>query len=98
MVPNSGAGAFSKGDVKGDLFLIEAKTKMKQQQSFSIKEEWIDKLMEETYAMGRPYWALAFNFGGYDNPDNLYVINQELFNRLQEFLRMEEQANDQRRN
>lgn len=89
VVPNSGATDFFKGDIKGDLFLIEAKTQMKKQKSFSIKEEWIYKLKEETFASGRPYWSLAFNFGGYDNPENLYIIDQETFNLLQRLAKEE---------
>ena len=83
---NSGATAFSKGDNRGKNFIIEAKTMMQPQKSFSIKKEWITKLIEEAFGSGTPYWALAFNFGGLNNPDNLYIINQDTFNLLQELL------------
>ena len=44
---NSGATNFSKGDVTTDKFLIECKTVCKEQKSFTIKKEWIDKNKEE---------------------------------------------------
>lgn len=93
-VPNSGAGAFFKGDNKGKLFLIEAKTVMKRQKSFTIKEEWIDKLIEEAFGSRRPFWSLVFNFGGYGNPENFYIINQDTFNLLQELLEARENEHD----
>ena len=83
---NSGATAFSKGDVRTDQFLIEAKTCMSQRQSFTIKKEWLKKNEEETFAMGRDYSALAFNFG--DN-ENYYIINEKLFIKLLNLLREE---------
>lgn len=84
--PNSGATAFMKGDVKTNQFCIECKTAMTEKQSMSIKREWIDKLKEEAFAIGKPYWAVAFNFGGFDNPENFYIIDERLFKQLQEYL------------
>ena len=86
---NSGATAFSKGDVRTDQFLIEAKTCMSQRQSFTIKKEWLKKNEEETFAMGRDYSALAFNFG--DN-ENYYIINEKLFIKLVNLLREENET------
>lgn len=86
---NSGATAFSKGDVRTDQFLIEAKTCMSQRQSFTIKKEWLKKNEEETFAMGRDYSALAFNFG--DN-ENYYIINEKLFIKLVNLLRKENET------
>lgn len=80
--PNSGATLFTKGDVLTKLFMIECKTQMKEKKSFSIKKEWIDKLKEEAFSGNKPYWAIAFNFGGEDQTDNYFVINSELFQKL----------------
>ena len=84
---NSGATAFSKGDVRTDNFLIEAKTVTKEQKSFTIKREWLDKNEEERFAMGKDYSALAFNFG---DDENFYVISEKLFVKLTKLLKEEE--------
>ena len=86
MTANSGATYFSKGDVKTKYFCIECKTATTEKQSMSIKREWINKLKEETFAMNKPYWALVFNFGGLNNPENFYIIDERLFKQLQEYL------------
>ena len=52
----------------------------------SIKREWIDGIKEEAFAMNKPHWALAFNFGGLDNSENYYVIDEKLFLRLINYL------------
>ena len=81
--PNSGATPFIKGDVGTEQFLIEAKTCTKEQQSFSIKKEWLDKLKEEAFAMGKPYYALAFTFDGSARKlNNYYIINEATFKVL----------------
>lgn len=87
--PNSGATAFMKGDVKTDQFCIECKTAMTEKQSMSIKRDWIDKLKEEAFAIGKPYWAVAFNFGGLSNLENFYIIDESLFKQLQTYLEEE---------
>ena len=58
-----GATLFSKGDIKTEEWLFEAKTCMKEQESFSIKKEWLDKLKNESFAMRKEFFALVFNFG-----------------------------------
>ena len=63
---------------------------MTEKQSMSIKRDWIDKIKEEAFAMGKPYWALVFSFGGLDNPENFYIINESLFKLLQTYLEEEE--------
>ena len=83
---NSGATAFSKGDVRTGQFLIEAKTVTKEQKSFTIKREWLDKNEEERFAMHKDYSALAFNFG---DDENYYVISEKLFVILLELLKKE---------
>ena len=80
--PNSGATPFRKGDVLTDHFCIECKTMVSEKASISIKSEWIQKLQEEAFAMGKSHWALAFNFGGLDNKENFYIISESLFNEL----------------
>ena len=75
---NSGATAFSKGDVQAGEFLIECKTSVTQKKAFSIKEEWLDKLREETFGMGKSAYALCFDFGPRDNL-RYYVISEREF-------------------
>lgn len=84
-VANSGATTFNKGDVTTDLFLIEAKTCVKDKESFSIKKQWLEKNREEAFSMGKHYHALAFNYG----PDmaNYYVIDERTFKLLIELLK-----------
>ncbi len=79
-VKNSGATKFAKGDVTLDKWLLEAKTKMTPSKSMTIQKEWLEKNNQEALFMGKPYSALAFNFG----PDekNYYIINEELFDFL----------------
>lgn len=84
---NSGATAFSKGDVRTDQFLIEAKTCVTEKSSFSIKKEWLIKNEEERFAMHKDYSALAFNFG---DDENYYIISEKLFVKLITLLKEEE--------
>ena len=86
-VSNSGATAFNKGDVLTDLFLLECKTCVKEQKSFSIKKEWLIKNKEESFAMRKDYSALVFDFG--DGGERYYVIDERLFNILQRLLKEE---------
>ena len=84
---NSGATAFSKGDVVTDLFLLECKTCTEPRKTFSIHKEWFDKNREEAFAMHKDYSAVVFDFG---DGNNLYVIDEYLFKRLNEFLQEEQ--------
>ena len=90
-VANSGATPFHLGDVRTDQFLIEAKTVTKEQKSFTIKREWLDKNEEERFAMHKDYSALAFNFG---DDENYYVISEKLFVKLINYLKEEENENN----
>jgi hypothetical protein len=81
---NSGATAFQKGDIITSFFLLEAKTVTKEQKSFTIKKEWLEKNEEEAFAMNKPYSALVFDFG---DGEHHYVISEKLFIMLQEYLR-----------
>ena len=81
---NSGATSFSKGDIKNDNWLFEAKTCMKEQTQFTIKKEWLDKLKQESFAMRKEYNSLVFNFGP-DTP-NFYVIDEKTMIKLLKIL------------
>ena len=84
---NSGATAFSKGDVRTDEWCIECKTATTAKASFSIKRDWLDKNREEAFQMGKHHSALVIDFG--DN-ENHYLISEKDFLALLEYLRKEE--------
>lgn len=86
-VANSGATQFQKGDVRTDIMLIECKTSTEEKKSFSIKREWLTKLREEAFSMGKRFYALAFNYGGFGNTENYYIIDSNTMRQLQEYLR-----------
>lgn len=88
---NSGATPFYKGDVITDDFLLECKTKMSNSNSISIKKEWMDKLEEEAFAMGKNYFALCFDFGPRDNM-RYYIVTEREFQLLQEAIKDEQNA------
>ena len=85
---NSGATKFQKSDVLLEKFALECKTKMTPSKSISIQKEWLTKNDSEALFMGKPYSALAFNFG----PDekNYYIIDEQLFEILVDALNNEE--------
>lgn len=87
--PNSGATNFMKGDVSTPFCLIDCKTVASEKKSVSIKHEWLRKIQEEAFAMGKSMAAICFNFepGG----ENFYVISEKEFKLLQE--KMEEIEN-----
>jgi len=78
---NSGATAFSKGDVTTQHWLIECKTAMSEKSTFSIKKEWLKKNKEEAFAMGKDYNALCFDFG---DADRYYVVDEKTFKQIVE--------------
>lgn len=82
---NSGATKFDKGDLYvGQEWLIEAKTCMQPKKSFSIKQEWLQKMKEEQFAANKMYSALCFDFG--DNGNRYYIVEEQVFkNVIQEF-------------
>jgi len=82
--PNSGATMFAKGDVTLDYWLLECKTKTKKSESITIHKEWIDKNSQEALFIGKPYNAVVFNFG--PGEKNYYIIDENLFIELQEYL------------
>lgn len=87
---NSGATRFSKGDLKTKSFLIECKTCTEKKESMSVKKEWILKNRQEAFAMGKPYSAIAIDFG--DVKNQYYIIDENLFRMLQEYI--EGEGND----
>ena len=87
---NSGATMFSKGDVTTKNWLIECKTCTEPRKSFTLQKEWFDKNEEEAFAMHKDYSAVVFDFG--DGVDR-YIIDQRLFQKLQEYLENEEKDN-----
>ncbi len=74
---NSGATAFSKGDVVAGNWLIECKTSTTVKASFSVKQEWLDKNQEEAFATSKRYNALCFDFGP-DTP-RYYAVDEKTF-------------------
>lgn len=72
---NSGATVFAKGDARDNNLLVEFKTLTKAQQSHSLKKEWFTKNQEETFATGRRFSAVAFDFG--DGQDYVAVSIQD---------------------
>lgn len=86
---NSGATAFSKGDVVTADWLIECKTKTSDSKSFTVKEEWLLKNEEEAFAMGKNNSTLCFDFGPNANK-RYYIISERLFQLLQNYLQKEE--------
>ena len=87
---NSGGTKFGGGDVHTDKFLIEAKTPTKEQTSFTIKKEWIDKMREQAYEQGKEEAVLAFRFSP-DDKNDMYVLNEKQF---LEYLRYKEEQNN----
>ena len=74
---NSGATPYDKGDVTDNKWLIECKTCVKEQESFSIKKDWFKKNLEESIFMKKEYSAVVFNFG--PTSKNYYIIDENTF-------------------
>lgn len=84
---NSGATVHEKGDVTVDGkhgWLIECKTCMKDQKSFSMKKDWFDKNRDESLFMRKDFTAVVFNFG--PNSKNYYVVDENTFVMMKEAL------------
>ena len=93
--PNSGASTFRKGDAinYGASLLVEAKTCMKEKDSFSIKREWIEKNREEAFSQRVSNGCIAFSFG--PALPNYYVIDEHLMRFLVE--KLEEEYSDEQK-
>ena len=83
---NSGATAFSKGDVRNKYFLVECKTKTTPSSSMSVKLDWLKKNEEEAFAMNKQYSAVAIDFG---QNENYYIINEKTFLTLLNYIKEE---------
>ena len=83
---SSGSSDFLKGDVIAGKCLVECKTCMTEKKSFSIKREWLEKIDEQCFAMGKRHPVLAFDFG---DGENFYVINEQTMKRFVDFLNQE---------
>jgi len=83
---NSGATLFNKGDITNSNWLFEAKTCMKEQQQFTIKKEWLDKLKQESFSMRKEFFALVFNFGEI-HAKNYYILDEKTFIQILEILK-----------
>ena len=83
---SSGSSPFLKGDVVSEKCLIECKTALSEKKSFSIKKEWLDKINEQCFAMGKRFPILAFDFG---DGDNFYILDEKTMKKFIEFLDQE---------
>ena len=81
---NSGGTRFGGGDVQTAQFFIEAKTPTKEQTSFSIKREWIEKMREQAFQQGKYHSSLAFRFS--PDGDDYFVIDSRLMRELVEYI------------
>ena len=86
---NSGATAFTKGDVIVKDCLIECKTKMQEVNAFSIQRDWLTTLEEERRGMGKDICALAFSYDS--GKSSYFVIDQKTMLRLLTLLENENQ-------
>lgn len=84
---NSGGTRFGGGDVHTQTVFIEAKTPVKDKETFSIKQEWLEKAREQAFEQNKTNYALAFRFGP-EQPD-FFVIDGRLFKYLIEKLEEE---------
>lgn len=91
MTPNSGATAWSKGDVTGDDILIECKTLTKEQKVHSIKKEWLEGIEQEAINMRKRIPILVFDYGTQLPKDQYAVLRMrdlkmllELYNNIEE--------------
>ena len=83
-VANSGATPFNKGDVNDDNWLLECKTTVKDQESFSVKKAWFIKNLEESIFMKKKHSAVVFSFG--PNSKNYYILDEQTFLEMKELL------------
>lgn len=88
---NSGATPTQKGDVVDSQWLLECKTCVKEQKSFTMQKEWFDKNKSESIFMKKDYSAVVFNFG--PGTSNIYCIDEYTFQEMKEALE-EKRRND----
>ena len=77
--PNSGAGKWSKSDVRvlSASLSVECKTSMSNKDSFSIKKDWIKKHKEEAFSNRLQNTAIAISFNP-DASENFFIIDSKL--------------------
>lgn len=75
----SGATPFLKGDVISGKFFVEAKTKMQESKSISVKKEWMDKARAQAFSTGKEGYSVAISFG--DGKD-YYILEDTTFIEL----------------
>lgn len=83
----SGNQWYAKSDVVSQTLRIEAKTKVKESKTFSIKKEWLDKIKDETRGRDQiPVLAISF-----DNKQDYYVLDSEdVLNMIAELAELRE--------
>lgn len=82
---NSGGTKFGGGDVHTKHFLIEAKTPTREQTSFTIKKEWMDKMRMQAFEQGKQQSVLAFKFSPWEDK-NYYVLDEAQFLLFLEYM------------
>lgn len=78
-VVGSGSTPFLKGDVIAGKLFVEAKTKMEESKSITVKREWLEKAREQALSMRKEDYTVAISFGG--NKD-YYIIEDALMEDL----------------
>lgn len=77
---NSGATLHEKGDVIFADWIFEAKTKTKDSDSITVKKEWFDQNLKESYRMSKEHSAVVISFG--PGQTNYYIIDENTFKEL----------------
>lgn len=83
----SGAAAFSKGDVRLQLALIECKTVMKEQSQVTVQREWLPKIKKEAFAMNKQVAAVCINFG--PGTENCYIVDEQTMRTFLDLLQQD---------
>ena len=89
VTPNSGGTKFGGGDVLTEHFLVEAKTSMKPQGSFSAKESWLLKMREQAFEQGKQRSTLAIQFE--PEGENYFILGTREFLEYKELLTLVEE-------
>lgn len=85
MKPTARSGATlvgGKGDAQDSLSLLECKTYMKEQESMTVKKEWLTKMQKERFEDRKELAFLVQNFGGPISQDNYVVIDLDSFAKM----------------
>jgi len=60
---NSGAVAGHRGDLGGPDLFVETKTGYAKPGTLHFDKEWIKKVRQQAFSMGKPYWAIVIDPG-----------------------------------